>query len=189
MKSATFLKEGLSTINGNCTLIVLNQKQLRPSITFALKTIITDEKDPIILISASESGERVLKEVNSEKLSIVDVFSREKTGINKENTIYQVDNPSNLTSIQIGIEKFSKKEEKEIIIFDSISILSIYNSPQNIGKFFYLFSNKAKLQGNSILLFATKETISEEALDMIKQFCDKVFDYSGLFISSIELAQ
>jgi archaellum biogenesis ATPase FlaH len=188
MGSVSFLKEGLSTIKGNCTLILVNQKQLRPSIDFSIQTLLNDEKEPLILISASENGEVIAKQNTQGKFSIVDVFSREKNGFNKEKNVYFVDNPSNLTSIQIGIQKFSEKEEHRIIMFDSVSILSIYNSPENIGRFFYLFSNKVKLKGDSIILFATKESISEESLEMIKQFCDKVFDYSELFISSIELA-
>ena len=86
------------------------------------------------------------------------------------------------------MESVLKKNPEDVtIFFDSINSLAIHNSPKNIAKFFYIFINKTSLQKNSLLLFSVKDSMNENALDKIKQFSGKTFDYSNIFISSIEI--
>ena len=70
-----------------------------------------------------------------------------------------------------------------IIIFDSLSILSIYNSQDEIGKFLYFFTNKIKLEDKSCIYLTAKNSIKPEIINLAKQFCDKTFDFSELYVS------
>ena len=59
-----------------------------------------------------------------EKIFVIDAFSRETQA--RQNFI-PINNPADLTNIQIAIEKAEKSlVGKKIIIFDSINALSIY---------------------------------------------------------------
>lgn len=181
-----FLKEALTNFKKNSTLVLLNQKQLKPSINFTLNTLV-DEKIPVIFISTQNYQNFFQKEI-PENVFIVNVSNEKNLSYEKKEQVYNIDNPSNLTAIQIAIESFLKKNQKEtLIFFDSINYLSIHTSQKNISRFFYIFINKTSLQNNSLILFAIKESINESILETIKQFCGKTFDYSKVFISSIEL--
>lgn len=181
-----FLKEALTNFKKNSTLVLLNQKQLKPSINFTLNTLV-DEKIPVIFISTQNYQNFFQKEI-PENVFIVNVSNEKNLSYEKKEQVYNIDNPSNLTAIQIAIETFLKKNQKEtLIFFDSINYLSIHTSQKNISRFFYIFINKTSLQNHSLILFAIKESINESILETIKQFCGRTFDYSKVFISSIEL--
>lgn len=181
-----FLKEAMSNLKENSVLVVLNQKQLKPSINYVIENFLK-EKEKTIFIS-TQGQETSFQIEKQENFFVIDLYSREKNTQLDKNKFYFVQNPANLTDIQIGIEKFLKNNNnKSTIFFDSINSLTIHSSPKSISKFFYMFINKTSLQGNSLLLFIVKESINEEILQTIKQFCGKTYDYSKVFISSIEL--
>ncbi len=183
-----FIKEALSNVSENSVLVLLNQKQLRPSVNSVITNLI-EEKKKVIFVSTTDYTRFFEENSIPKDFFIIDVFPRDDDQKIDKTKIYSVQNPANLTDIQIGIERFSKNISGEVIIFfDSVNTLAIHNSPKSIAKFFYIFINKTSLQGNSLLLFVVKESISEETLGIIKQFCVKMYDYSGVFISSIELA-
>jgi KaiC/GvpD/RAD55 family RecA-like ATPase len=181
MKSMTYLKELLVNMNRNVSLVLLNQKQFRSAIDFVLQSIL--EKDThVIFVSLTASGEEIIEKFNNPNLVVIDGFSEEKSDTEK---IISIGNKNSLTRIQIAIEKASE-EKKPLIIFDSLSVLSIYN-PKDLAKFIYLFNNKLNLNDNTCIYFATKESIDEGTIETTRQFCDKFYDFSGIYISSIHV--
>jgi hypothetical protein len=185
------MKEPLIAFEKNVSFIVLNQKQLRPAIDFSINTILAKQKNGVILLSFSENSGEIIRKINKnyvEKLVIIDACSKETLSSTK-NVIY-VNNPSDLTSIQIAIEKAQKilVGEKTIII-DALNVLSIYNNKKVLGKFLHLFGNKTKLCENSAIIFTVKESTDKEILSLVKEFSDKSYDYADLFVSAIALAE
>lgn len=180
-----FLKEAYSNLKKNSVLVILNQKQLKPSINSTIKNLVEDKKNTII-ISTQNYTKYFDKEI-PKNIFIINVSSEEKSKQNKDQ-VYTITNPADLTGIQIATENFLKKINGEVtIFFDSVNSLAIHNSPKNIAKFFYIYINKTSLQNNSLLLFVVKDSINESALEKIKQFCGKIYDYSNIFVSSIEI--
>lgn len=188
MQNLSFLKEALINSTNNVTLIEVNQKQLKESITYCIKNFVETKETSLILISASQESEQLFKTIKPQNnLFVVDIRS---TGLENTKNIFYTNNPSDLTKIQIGIEKFSAQiKGNKTIIFDSLNALSIQSDKRNVQKFFYLFNNKAKLNNTTLIILTAKDSTDEEVLDTIKQFCDKNYDYSDLFISSIELKE
>ncbi len=83
--------------------------------------------------------------------------------------------------------KFSKTvNANKTIIFDSLSMLSVYNTERDLGRFIYYFSNKTRLNDDSCIFFAVKDAIEENVLVTAQQLCDKYYDYSNIFVESIE---
>jgi KaiC/GvpD/RAD55 family RecA-like ATPase len=181
MQNTNFLKEVIANTKNNVSLVELNQSQVLGAIDFILKHLLQENK--IILISFLKSGEKILEKFKSENLFVIDCFSEENS---EEEKIIKLSNPNDLVRIQIAVEKFEEKiNEETIIILDSISLLTIYNSSQIIGKFIYYFSNKIKLENNSGIFFVSTET-DEETLELIRQFFDNDYDFSDLYVEKIE---
>ena len=184
-----YLKEVFVEMDRRVSLAIINQKQLPNSIEYSFEKIL--ENNSLIYISLTKSAEDILTMVGElkEKMFIIDVFSRETTYINgiESNVIY-INNPANLTSIQIAVDKALKKFPDATIMFDSLGVLSVYTDEKLFEKFIYLFNNKMNLNEKTVLFFAVKGSMDDEILSTIKQFCDKTYDFSELYIESVELA-
>jgi KaiC/GvpD/RAD55 family RecA-like ATPase len=181
MQNTNFLKEVIANTKNNVSLVELNQSQVLEAIDFSLEHLLEENK--IILVSFLRSGEKILEKFKSNNLFVIDCFSEENE---EEKRIIKLPTPNDLVRIQISIEKFQEKIDGEtLIIFDSISLLTIYNSPKTIGKFFYYFSNKIKLKNNSGIFFVSTDN-EEETLEIIRQFFDKYYDFSDLYVEKIE---
>ncbi|MFA6420202.1 MAG: hypothetical protein WCW13_05350, partial [archaeon] len=190
MQNIFFLKEVLAYLDKNVSLVILNQKQLKQGLDFTLNTILSQNKKSAILINLSTPIEEITQKIAPlfiDRIKIIDAFSKEASNLKN---VITVNNSSDLTGIQIAIEKAQNQLSGEkIIIIDALNVLSIYNKKEIIGKFLHLFSNKTRLQNNSALIFCIKESTDAEILEMAKEFSDKVYDYSDLFASTITLAE
>ena len=182
MQSVSYLKEVLVNLEQNVSIVLLNQKQFRTAIDFVLDDIVKKDKQ-VIFVSFTMSGEEIIRKFGEHNLIVIDCFSEEQR--DTDNIVY-IGNKTNLTKVQMAIEKASDKKDK-IIVFDSLSVMSIYNSKKDLGKFIYLFNNKISLEGNTCLYFATKDSIDEDTVETAKQFCDKTYDFSDIYISSIHV--
>ncbi len=188
MQNLSFLKEALANSTHNVVLIEVSQKHLKESITYCVNDLLMEKELSLVLVSASQESHHLFETIKQEKnLFIIDTAS---TGLENTKNIFYTNSPSDLTKIQIGIEKFFEQiNGNKAILFDSLNSLSIQSDKRNVEKFFYLFNNKAKLDDTTVVILTAKESIDEDVLDTIKQFCDKNYDYSDLFVSSIELKE
>ncbi|MFA5931463.1 MAG: hypothetical protein WC821_04090 [archaeon] len=190
MQNVFFLKEALVNLDKNISLVVLNQKQLKPSIDFAIETILAQKKYSIIFVSMSGPGEEILQKVNKNyfgRIVIIDAFSKDPNTY--FSSIISVNNASDLTNIQIAVERAEKKVPGEtVIIFDALNVMAIYNKREVLGKFLHLFSNKTRLEENSAIIFTINESTDQKIIDLAKEFSDKVYDYSSTYVSTIALA-
>jgi len=194
MQGISFVKEFIVYSEKNVSLVLLSQKQFRPALSFALKDFLLEEGAGVALVSLTQPSESVAREfpeAKKENFWIIDAFSRKSDSYDEPNAkVVRVDSPSNLTGIQIAVEKaLDAMKGKKVIIIDSLSALAIYNEKDTLGKFIHLFSNKIKLQNNTGAIFTVRDSTNAEALDITKQFCDKTYDFAELYISSIEMAQ
>lgn len=186
MTNVNFIKEVIPNLEKNNILIILNQKQLKDSIDYFLQNInIVDKK--IVLVSFTTSEKELKNKIDQEKIFIIDAFSNERK---EEKNFISLKNNNDLVQIQIAIKKALKKlGNNTIIIFDTLNVISLYNSSKEIKKFIYLFSNKTKLEENSCVFFITKDSIEKEIIDFTSQFCDKTFDFSKIFFHTIQTKQ
>lgn len=184
------MKEPLVNLDKNISLVVLNQKQLKPSIDFTIDSILSQKRYSVIFVSMSGPGEDVLGKVNKNylgKIVIIDAFSKDPNTY--FSSIIPVNNASDLTNIQIAIERAERKVTGEkVIIIDALNVMAIYNKKEVLGKFLHLFSNKTRLEENSSIIFTINESTDQKIIDLAKEFSDKVYDYSSTYVSTIALA-
>jgi len=185
---ATYLKEMFSNVEEKNSLAIINQKQFHDSIEYSIKKVL--EKKPLILVSMTRSAKDVLESIpeKKENVFVIDIFSREASSANKELNIIHINNPANLTKLQITVDKALKKFPNATILFDSLGVLSVYSDERLFQKFIYLFNNKMNLLDGTVLFFAVKGSMGEKVLSTVKQFCDRTYNFSELYIESVELA-
>jgi hypothetical protein len=180
MQDLPYLNEIVAHAKDKVMLITLNSKQINDSVDFFLKKLLITNDTNIILVSFLQPAQKVFEKFPTNKLFIVDCSENGKP---IDNAII-VRETNNITQIQIAIEKaFEKIGGKGIVIFDSLNILSIYNSGKEIERFIYFFTNKMKLTDNSCIYLITQNSTEKEIIEMAKQFCDKTFDFSKLYVS------
>jgi len=189
MQNVSYIKEAVANASQNISLILLNQKQIKDALNFVINNFLAQQKT-MVIVALSMSPTDIIQMIpqnNKKNVYIVDCFSQQATATDN---IINAGSPSDLTNIQVVLDLIEKKNNKnKIIIFDSISVLAVYNNNENLGRFLHLFTNKMLLHENTTLFFASKDAIEEDTLKMAKEFSSKVYDYSGLAISSIEEAK
>jgi len=191
MQPVSFMKEVFANANQNVSLVLLNQKQFRPAANYLIEELLSAPTSSLVYVSLTENAENVFSQVldtAKKRLFIVDGVStkplQERSGPGAE----YIDSPANLTGMQIGIERgIEALKGKRTVVIDSLGALAAYTPKKEFGKFLYLFTNKMKLDDKTLILIATTDSIDADTLDFAKQFSDKIYDFSALYISSIEL--
>lgn len=192
MQTVSFMKEVFADAYGNVSIVMLNQRQVKAVVDYTVKNFLSDVNTSLIFVSLTQPASEILSlvpDTMQKNMFIIDGFSNTNNLAEKEKNVMYIETPANLTGMQIGIEKATEVlPGKKIIIIDSIGALAANNPKKTLGKFLYIFTNKIKLQERSLIIFATAESIDSASLDLAKQFSDKTYDFSLLYISSIDLA-
>ncbi|VVB75365.1 Uncharacterised protein [uncultured archaeon] len=191
MQNVFFLKESVAYADKNVSLVLLNQKQIRDGIVFMANSFLAQEFKSVIVVSYSAPGEEILAKIGEKdrnRTAIIDAFSRNSDDNSAQ--VIKLSNPSDMTGVQIAIEKSEKNLLGEkIVIFDSINVLTVYEKRETVAKFFHMFNNKIRLEDKTLIITAVKESTDPDLIEYLKEFADKTFDYSSLFISAIAMAQ
>jgi KaiC/GvpD/RAD55 family RecA-like ATPase len=178
--NVNFIKEIIPHTENNNLLVLINQIQSKHAVNFLLKSLFGKK---IVLVTFTSPKKKFLDIFENNNFFIIDAYSNEKS---EGEHFISLKNSNDLVQIQIAIKKAIQKIGNAIIIFDSLNILSIYNSPKDLGKFFHIFSNKMKLSNNSCIFFATENSVDDKTLDFAKQFFDKTFDFTKVAAYTIE---
>ena len=189
MQNTFFMKEPITASANAVLLVTLNQKQLKEALTYTLSEYLKLSKTIIFvaLLTPPEEILKIIPEVARNKVFVIDCFSNHP--ITQKSIIF-AGNPSNLTNIQVGIDTIEKQTPGEkVIIFDALNVLAVYNNKDELGRFFHALTNKMLLKGNTTIIFNSKDATEEEIISMLKGFCDKSYDYSDLFLTSITQIQ
>jgi len=190
MQNAFFMKEALVYLDKSVIFVMLSPKQANDALIFTITSILSQSQKSLIYVSLTTPGEEVLSKINKlylERVRVIDAFSKDAQSSGANITTV---NNSDLTGMQIAIERAEKALSGEkIIIFDALNTLSVYSKQNEIGKFLHHFSNKTRLKENSAIIFTVKESTNPEIIEMSKEFADKTFDYSEMFVSAITLAE
>ncbi|MCX6803819.1 MAG: hypothetical protein NTY48_04595 [Candidatus Diapherotrites archaeon] len=185
MQNVFFMKDVIANGDKSVTIVILNAKQLKESIGFTINQYLANQKTVILVACIKESKNVMNYLIESTKKNFFIVDCCEKNAEENSNVI-SVNDPSNLTGIQVALEKINNKTTgKKVVIFDSINILAAYNKKGAFERFLHLFGNKMRLNENTAILFALKEYTDTETINASKELADKSYDYSENTIDSI----
>ncbi|MCL4362451.1 MAG: hypothetical protein QW194_03285 [Candidatus Micrarchaeaceae archaeon] len=142
------------------------------------------EKD-IIIITTNKPANMILNEIRQEKIKVQNLFFIDtiskylgKTDINQNDNVVYIDDPANLTEIGI-VAKLSieKIKGKKMLIFDSLTTLSLYNSSKNLVRFYNFFFQLSRLNQIETIIIALESDIDKEILNNINGLVDEVKTY------------
>ncbi len=185
MINATFMKEAIATSDKKVTFVMLNQKQGKDAVEFTINALLNQMKK-IVLIAFSKQPSESFRQIitQNDNISLIDCSG----SLNENPRTISIGNPSDLTSLQVALDKIDKEiAGPKTIIFDSVNMMAIYNKKDDFGRFIHLLSNKMRLKENSIIFFTTKESTNQNALDVMQELADKTYDYSSLLIGAISV--
>ena len=140
-------------------------------------TIIITMNNPSALLRESyiKSG------VDIEKVYFIDAITRYALGAfpeNKNDNIYFISQPGNLTDIGIELNKSLAKlnGEKVCVIIDSINTMLIYVPSQTLIKFVHFVSNKLRLLHSLGIYISISGSIDPMLINLLKSFSDEIIE-------------
>jgi KaiC/GvpD/RAD55 family RecA-like ATPase len=149
------------------------------------KIIKENDNKSIIIVTTNKPADMILNEINEEKIKtqnlfFIDTISKyigKKELPENDNVVY-IDDPANLTEIgivtKLGIEKITGEK---VLIFDSLTTLSLYNSSKNVVRFYNFFFQLARVNDIETIIIALESDIDKEALNSIHGLVDQVKTY------------
>ena len=118
--------------------------------------------------------------IDPAKVCFIDAVTRNSIGSaeNIPGVVRYINNPANLTDMGIAVTEVIKEHsgEKVCILYDSISIMLIYLSSQNLSKFIHFVTNKLRLLDISGVFLAVEKGLDPLILSQLTTFVDTVID-------------
>jgi hypothetical protein len=123
-----------------------------------------------------ESIEKTMKAdgIKTDKLFFVDCVNVSGGGVGDNNKVSHIQNPSDLTSMNIAVNQFMEKiDGKKFLVLDSLTTLLIYNKENLVIMFVKSLIDEMR-KSNAKLIVLTPELSGGELLNKIALFFDKV---------------
>jgi len=115
--------------------------------------------------------------LEADRIFVIDLMSRSVGASEVKGSIY-VSSPSELSATQMAIEKAFERIDSEAgktwLLLDSISTLLVYNSPGALLQFLHFLIGRLRVLQFNGLIFTVGDSVEEEVLSTIRQFCDMV---------------
>jgi len=182
MQNTFFLKEVMANATKKVSFVMLSGKQIKDTLLGLIKEYSLKNK-VIIVVSFFTPISEIQSIYGGKNIHFIDCTQTNEK--QEENTILTT-NPSDLTGIMVSIDLIDKNVPGEkIILFDSLNMMEVYNEQKKIGRFMHSFSNKVRLGENTLILMTIKDSTENKTIELFKQFSDKSYDYSSLYISAI----
>jgi archaellum biogenesis ATPase FlaH len=88
-----------------------------------------------------------------------------------------VSSPGSLTELSVNISRLLDNGQYNLLIFDSLSTLLVYESDTTIAKFVHFLMAKVRVAGCSALFTCLKQDSDSILIKDINMFADKVIDF------------
>ncbi len=138
----------------------------------------------VIIINTNKPADMILNDMKKENVKIQNIFFIDtiskylgKPDTNQDNIVY-IDDPANLTEIGIVVKlSVEKIKGEKMLIFDSLTTLSLYNSSRNLVRFYNFFFQLSRLNQIDTIVIALESDIDKEILNNISGLVDEVKTY------------
>lgn len=112
--------------------------------------------------------------IDIKKLSFIDCISKEISKPKIKTGCIFVRSPADLTEIAVALDKLFEHSKHGFIFFDSLDTLLVYNKLDRVIKFIHFITGKMRIYGINGVLLGLHEKITEELIDEISPFTDKI---------------
>jgi hypothetical protein len=186
MGIAKQIEQKLSKVNldTSLVLVVVDVKGYNEATIQLIKYLNVGKKFAGIYVTVSKPYKTVKAAlegagVNTRIILFIDAVSGSPEG--KESGCLFIGSPQDLTGISIAMSEAVKAlpAKGRFLLFDSLSTLSIHNSPGSVAKFaHFLATNMRKWEISGFIILIEKEK-GRELIDQLAQFCDVTLELGG----------
>jgi predicted PP-loop superfamily ATPase len=162
-------------------LILLNEQQYMKKL-YEIVKMVENSKNKICYVCLSKPYKNILTDLNENKINtkfffFIDVLSSHYAKPEPKNNCIFLDSPTNLKSVKDAITMAIEKENCNVLLFDTISTLLIYQGTFPILRFTHsLMIENAK----KIFIVLKKDAVPEEEnkklIKDLEMFADKTLD-------------
>ena len=182
----TDLKEDVK--EGNFILMIINKSNYYLRIGDTIKQA-SDKHDKTCLVCLNRSYEEMKFEltelgVDIEKFYFVDVLGTKTKESRKDKNVKFIKEPSSLNQLKRAITTGIKRKKCDLLFFDTISALAIFQKPDSILHLTHELK-ESKKYSNTVKIYVIKrdeeewEGIGNALVDDLRMFMDKIVDLTS----------
>ena len=160
-------------------LIIIPNKEYLKSIILLSKSLSIQYKK-ICYVSLNELHEALIKNlkdagINTNNFFFVDAISRtSQSKIQKVPNAVFISSPNSLVELSLAISDALAKENPDVVLFDSISTLLIYEKGSTSTKFLHSLIGKIKSSRSAAVFTALEGDVNADAVKDLGMFVDEV---------------
>lgn len=134
----------------------------------------------ICYVSLNELFDNLIKNfeknnISTDKFFFVDAITRTtQVTIPKRADVAFVTSPNALVELSLAISEALEKQKPDVLLFDSLSTLLIYEKESTVTKFIHSLIGKIKSAGSDCVLTALEGDVNNESIKDLGMFMDEV---------------
>lgn len=178
------IKKEIKTLPDNFVVLTIVPYEKSEKINLGLLNfLINEQKNKGSYIAINKPYQNISEilnknKIDSNQLFFIDCMTKKAGGQTTDVTNCSfIDNPSNLTSLGIEIEKLFKKAEHNFIFLDSLNMLAQYNNKKQIIQFTHSLLSKVRVNNIKGIVVGLHEETDDDLIAELSQLCDKVLDF------------
>jgi len=134
----------------------------------------------ILMISLNRSADALIKDFKSHgistlKYSFIEVFPARSKIVKTSSRHIHIASPQSLTELAVTIRNRVDTEKPDLVLFDSISTLLIYNDQMSTLRFLHTIMTMMRLKDPKVLYFAVDGDV-QRIIKTIVLFADAVIE-------------
>jgi archaellum biogenesis ATPase FlaH len=114
--------------------------------------------------------------IDSDGIFFIDAITATATAPEKSPNCVFVSSPGALTELSVTISNVMESGPYNLIFFDSLSTLLVYESDNTIAKFVHFLMAKVRVTGKNAIFTCLKQDADSMLVKDINMFADKVLD-------------
>jgi KaiC/GvpD/RAD55 family RecA-like ATPase len=170
----------LSSLDKNPNTVVICNSRKHERMVIDLHKAVAKKFRKICMITIHEPFPILIKTLQEEKIDssrycFIDCISAEHSVVKDSKQCMYVSSPAALTELAIAIEKTRKKHNMDLIIFDSISALLVFNAETAVLRFLNFMVSRVRKTDTKAIYSILQETRKEFLADLTL-FADAVIE-------------
>jgi KaiC/GvpD/RAD55 family RecA-like ATPase len=175
--------EILSKLDKSQNTVVVCDSQHQAKMMIDLHKAVSKKFRKICMVTIHKSFSSLMNtfkenRIDTSKYCFVDCVSTEQSETNDEDQCIQISSPVALTELAIAIEKMREKHRMDMIIFDNISAMLIYNDELTVLRFLHYMMIKVRKTDTKAVYSVLQENRKEFMAD-VSLFADAVIAVQG----------
>ncbi len=161
------------------TLVIIPNKRYLKNMVVLVKDL--DKKyERICYVSLNEIFNHLTQNfeknaINTNKFFFIDAITKSSVAsIPQEDNCIFVLSPNSLIELSVAITKTLERREPDVLLFDSLSTLLIYEKETTVTKFIHSLIGKIKAASSDCILTALETDAESEAIKDLGMFVDEV---------------